>query len=211
MYRDGGDRASQVLPFTATDSIDPEDLWTVMEAYEERTGGQVLAIPHNGNLSNGMMFDIETMDGQPLDQDYAERRQRWEPLYEVTQIKGDGEAHPFLSPNDEFADYETWDRGNLALNELKSDDMLEREYARSALRLGLALEEQLGTNPFKFGMIGATDSHTSLTAVEEDNFFGKHSGSEPSPERIAHQVMGSADGSELNRIARGAIHSLVDL
>ena len=211
MYRDGGDRASQVLPFTATDSIDRKDLWTVMEAYEERTGGQVLAIPHNGNLSNGMMFDIETMDGQPLDQDYAERRQRWEPLYEVTQIKGDGEAHPFLSPNDEFADYETWDRGNLALNELKSDDMLEREYARSALRLGLALEEQLGTNPFKFGMIGATDSHTSLTAVEEDNFFGKHSGSEPSPERIAHQVMGSADGSELNRIARGAIHSLVDL
>jgi hypothetical protein len=189
IFRDDGDKASRVLPYTATDSIDPEDLWTVLAAYEEKTGGQVLAIPHNGNLSNGMMFAVETLDGEPLDGDYAQRRQRWEPIYEVTQIKGDGEAHPFLSPNDEFADYETWDVSNLNFSEPKTDDMLQHEYARSALKLGLELEEELGTNPFKFGMIGSTDSHTSLATAEEENFFGKHSGSEPGPGRISHPVM----------------------
>jgi hypothetical protein len=189
IFRDDGDKASRVLPYTATDSIDPEDLWAVLAAYEEKTGGQVLAIPHNGNLSNGMMFAVETLDGEPLDGDYAQRRQRWEPIYEVTQIKGDGEAHPFLSPNDEFADYETWDVSNLNFSEPKTDDMLQHEYARSALKLGLELEEELGANPFKFGMIGSTDSHTSLATAEEENFFGKHSGSEPGPGRISHPVM----------------------
>jgi hypothetical protein len=183
-----------MLPYTATDSIDPEDLWTWMASYEEKTGGQVLAIPHNGNLSNGMMFAVETMGGEPLSRDYAERRQQWEPLYEVTQIKGDGEAHPFLSPNDEFADYESWDVSNLNFSEPKTDEMFQHEYAREALKLGLQLESDLGANPFKFGMVGSTDAHTSLSAVEEENFFGKHSGAEPSPERIDHPVMRGADG-----------------
>ena len=194
IYRDGGVRTSQVLPFTATDSNDPEDLWEVLAAYEERTGGQVLAIPHNGNLSNGMMFDVETMDGQPLSRDYAERRARWGPLIEVTQIKGDGEAHPFLSPNDEFADYETWDVSNLNFSEPKSNDMLEREYGRGALKLGIEFEESLGANPYKFGMIGSTDSHTALATAEEENFFGKHSGSEPSAERMDHPVLAGPGG-----------------
>ena len=191
VFRDGSERASRVLPYTASDSIDPEDLWQALAAYEEKTGGQVLAIPHNGNLSNGMMFAVETMKHQPLDRGYAERRQRWEPLYEVTQIKGDGEAHPFLSPNDEYADYETWDLSNLNFSEPKTDDMLQYEYARSALKLGVKLEGDLGVNPFKFGMIGSTDSHTSLATAEEENFFGKHSGSEPGPERIHHPVFAS--------------------
>ncbi len=191
IFRDDGDKASRIIPYTATDSIDPEDLWTALAEYEEKTGGQVLAIPHNGNLSNGMMFSVETLGGEPLDQDYAERRQRWEPLVEATQIKGDGEAHPFLSPNDEFADYETWDVSNLNFSEPKEDDMLQYEYVRSALKLGLRLEDELGTNPFKFGLIGSTDSHTSLASAEEENFFGKHSGSEPSPERMEHPVMAS--------------------
>ncbi|MGI9629324.1 MAG: DUF3604 domain-containing protein [Longimicrobiales bacterium] len=195
IYRDGAVRTSQVLPFTATDSIDPEDLWEALRAYEEATGGRVLAIPHNGNISNGMMFDVETMDGQPLSRDYAERRARWEPLVEVTQIKGDGEAHPFLSPNDEFADYETWDVSNLNFSEPKTDDMLAGEYAREALKSGLEFEAALGVNPYKFGMIGSTDSHTGLATAEEENFFGKHSGSEPSPERIDHPVMSGADGA----------------
>jgi len=194
IYRDDADRTSGILPFTGTDSIDPEDLWEVLQAYEQQTGGQVLAIPHNGNLSNGMMFDVETMDGQPLSRDYAERRARWEPLVEVTQIKGDGEAHPVLSPNDEFADYETWDVSNLNFSEPKTDDMLEHEYARSALKLGIELEDDLGVNPFKFGMIGSTDSHTSLAAVEEENFFGKHSGTEPNPGRVDHLVMSAPSG-----------------
>jgi hypothetical protein len=195
IYRDGGEQASRTLPFTNTESQDPEDLWTAMETYEEKTGGRVLAIPHNGNLSNGMMFDVETLDGKALDRGYAERRFRLEPLYEVTQIKGDGEAHPFLSPNDEYADYGTWDLGNLNLSEPKTNDMLQYEYARSALKLGLQLEDKLGVNPFKFGLIGSTDSHTSLATAAEENFFGKHSGTEPKPERADHVAIGAPDGS----------------
>jgi hypothetical protein len=195
VYRDGGSRASQKLPMTTEMSIDPEDLWVYMTDYEARSGGKVLAIAHNGNLSNGMMFDTKDMDGNALTSAYAETRLRWEPLYEVTQIKGDGEAHPFLSPDDEFADYETWDLGNLNLSQAKTEEMLQHEYGRSALKLGLQLEADLGTNPFQFGMIGSTDSHTSLVAVEEENFFGKHSGVEPSPERAGHVAIGSPDGS----------------
>ena len=160
-----------------------------MQNYEDRTGGRMLAIAHNGNMSNGNMFPmIETLHGRPVDRTYAETRIRWEPLYEATQIKGDGETHPFLSPNDEFANYETWAVGNLILSELKEDDMLQGEYARRALQMGLQLEQQLGVNPYKFGLMAATDSHTGLSAVEEENFFGKHSGAEPSPERVYHPV-----------------------
>ena len=158
-----------------------------MAAYEEKTGGDVLAIAHNGNLSNGRMFPIiESFTGKPIDREYAETRAKWETLYEATQIKGDGETHPFLSPNDEFANFERWDKGNLDLSELKKPEMLEFEYARSALKLGLKLENELGVNPYKFGMIGSTDAHTGLAAVEEDNFFGKTSSSEPSADRANH-------------------------
>jgi hypothetical protein len=192
MYRDGGDRAGRIDPFTTTPPIgspDPRDLWKWMETYETETNGDVLAIAHNGNLSNGIMFPENAQwNGTKLDAAYVEARALWEPVYEATQIKGDGEAHPFLSPNDEFADYETWDKGNLNLSELKTDDMLKGEYAREALKTGLKLEERLGTNPYKFGMIGSTDSHTSLATAQEDNFFGKHSGTEPNPGRPEHVV-----------------------
>jgi len=190
IYRDGGDLARQTVPATTyapQGSTDPEYLWKMLQAYEDKTGGEVLAIAHNGNLSNGLMFpEINPVDGKPLSKQYASTRARWEPLYEVTQIKGDGEAHPFLSPNDEFADYGTWDKGNLNLSEPKKDSMLQYEYARSALQTGLKLEKKLGVNPYKFGMIGSTDSHTSLATADDDNFFGKHSGSEPSAERMNH-------------------------
>src|SRR6185436_2105938 len=122
---------------------------------QEKTGGRVLAIAHNGNLSNGMMFPwVENpATKQPLTRQYAETRAKWEPLYEVTQIKGDGEAHKFLSPNDELAGYEIWDKGNLDMSELKKPEMLQYEYARQGLKVGLKLEKELGTNPYKFGMI----------------------------------------------------------
>ena len=192
IHRDGGEKASMVLPYTTLrpeGSDNPRDLWKWMNTYEEKTGGQVLAIAHNGNLSNGIMFPIvDSFTGKALDRDYAETRMRWEPLYEVTQIKGDGEAHPFLSPNDEFADYETWDQGNLDLSVPKENDMLQYEYARSALQIGLQLKKKTGVNPYKFGLIGATDSHTALATAQEDNFFGKHSGAEPNPERFAHPM-----------------------
>ncbi len=178
MFRDGANRVSDLVPFSNYDSSDPEDLWDWLESYETRTGGQVMAFAHNGNLSNGLMFNEIRENGEPIDTAYAERRMRWEPLYEVTQIKGDGETHPMLSPNDEFADYGTWDRGNFG-SELKTPDMLPGEYARSALARGLRIESEIGANPFKFGMIGATDSHTSLATAREDNFFGKASLAEP--------------------------------
>jgi hypothetical protein len=168
-------------------SDNPRDLWKWMAAYEEKTGGELLTIAHNGNLSNGRMFPIiEPGTGKKIDREYAETRARWERLYEATQIKGDGESHPFLSPNDEFANFERWDKGNLDLSELKKPEMLEFEYARSALKNGLKLESELGVNPYKFGMVGSTDAHTGLAAVEEENFFGKTSTSEPSPERAMH-------------------------
>ena len=192
IYRDDGQRAGVMEPYTTLKpegSDNPRDLWNWMQAYEDKTGGQLLAIAHNGNLSNGIMFPIiESFTGKPVDLEYATTRDKWEPLYEVTQIKGDGEAHPFLSPDDEFADYETWDQGNLDLSVVKEDDMLQYEYARSALQIGLQLEKELGVNPYKFGMIGSTDSHTGLATAGENNFFGKHSGSEPGPERYAHPM-----------------------
>jgi hypothetical protein len=178
MFRDDADKVEDLVPFSTYDSSDPEDLWDWLEAYEQNTGGRVMAFAHNGNLSNGLMFDDQRMNGETLDIDYAERRMRWEPLYEVTQIKGDGEAHPALSPNDEFADYYTWDKGNFG-TELKTPDMLPREYARQALARGLKYEAEIGANPFKFGMIGSTDSHTSLATTREDNYFGKASIVEP--------------------------------
>jgi len=189
IFRDGKDLADQVIPFSQYDSQDVEDLWDWMEDYEARTSGSVLAIPHNGNLSNGIMFDDQTQSGDPLTREYAERRSLWEPLYEVTQIKGDGETHPLLSPNDEFADFERWDRGSFAA--AKDPDMIPREYAREALKRGLAYEAELGANPFHFGMVGSTDSHTSLATTTEDNFFGKATPMEPGEEgRFEDMVTG---------------------
>jgi hypothetical protein len=198
IYRDDRVRASLVEPYTTIKPLgsdNPRDLWKWMEAYETKTSGRVLAIAHNGNLSNGIMFPLaDSFTGEGIDADYAATRARWEPLYEVTQIKGDGETHPFLSPDDEFADYETWDKGNLDLSVKKQDSMLQYEYARSALGLGMQLEARLGVNPYKFGMIGSTDSHTGLATAEENNFFGKHSGSEPGPERWSHPMAETPGG-----------------
>jgi hypothetical protein len=199
MYRDGAIKASQTVAYTTTPphgSPNPRDLWKWMAAYEEKTAGNVLAIAHNGNLANGIMFPLEAQyDGKALDKEYVTERAKWEPAYEVTQIKGDGEAHPFLSPDDEFADYENWDIGNLDVSEAKTDAMLAGEYAREALKRGLVIESKLGTNPYKFGQIGSTDSHTSLATAQEDNFFGKHSGYEPSPERMTHPFMKNENGT----------------
>ncbi len=188
VYRDGADKVGQLPPFSGQDSLDPRDLWDALARYEAFTGGQVLAIPHNGNLSNGMMFPAESVDGKPITAAYAEKRARWEPIYEVTQVKGDGEAHPLLSPNDEFADYENWDWDNIGRTQKKEDWMLKHEYARGALKLGLSYAEELGVNPYKFGMIGSTDGHNSLSTTAEDNFFGKFPESEPGPERTQNAM-----------------------
>ncbi len=186
IFRDDADKASLVVPFTVypPGSDNPVHLWEWMEAYEQKTGGSVLAIPHNGNLSNGIMFPVEEAFGKKIDQAYLQTRAKWERLYETTQTKGTGEAHPFLSPNDEFAAYEIWDKGNLDGSVAKTNDMLEYEYTRSALKNGLRLGKEMGVNPYKFGLVGSSDSHTGLVAMEEDNFFGKTVPQEPSAERM---------------------------
>ncbi|MFN6130160.1 MAG: DUF3604 domain-containing protein [Planctomycetota bacterium] len=182
IFRDNAEKAQQMLPLTTFQTENPEELWKWMERYEEKTGGDVLAIPHNGNLSNGLMFALETFEGKPLTKEWAETRSKWERLYEITQGKGTSEQHPSLSPSDEFAKFEIWDKGNLNVVP-KKPGMLNYEYAREAFKHGLELQQKLGVNPFKFGLVGATDAHTGLTAAEENNFFGKFPSSEPSAER----------------------------
>ncbi|MDH3825855.1 MAG: DUF3604 domain-containing protein [Desulfobacterales bacterium] len=195
ILRDDGMRAKQVVPLTTQPPYgtqDPLDLYKWLADYENKTHGQALALAHNGNLSNGWMFpEDKTYFGKKVDKNYVEQRAKWEPLYEMTQMKGDGEAHPYLSPNDEFADYENWDKGNLDLTELKKPEMLKGEYAREGLKTGLKLEKKFGTNPYKFGMVGATDSHTGLATAEEENFFSKSVSVEPSPTRVSHPFIKS--------------------
>lgn len=190
LFRDDAERAGQIVPLSAQDSDDPEDLWAFLESYENSTGGRAMSIAHNGNMSNGLMFAETTLDGEPLSAEYAAARMRWEPVYEVTQVKGDGEAHPQLSPQDPFADFETWDEDNLDRSVAKEPWMLKYEYARSALKLGLALEKQIGANPFKFGLVGGTDIHTGFADPDEANFFGKFADSNPAPSRSNSQMGG---------------------
>jgi hypothetical protein len=193
VFRDGADKTSQTVPFSLFDSENPEDLWKYLAGYEDKTGGRALAIAHNGNVSNGLMFSDKTFKGEPLSRAYAEARMRWEPIYEVTQVKGDGETHPFLSTRDEFADFERWDVSNIAGTAPKKKSMLQYEYARSALKLGLKLGKELGANPFKFGLIGASDTHTALSTTREENFFGKYKSTEPSADRHEGEVIPADD------------------
>ena len=186
IFRDGADKARTVLPFPSRGTKGPEPLWDYMEAYEKASGGKVLAIPHNPNLSNGVMFALIGPDGAPMTAEQTRRRAAREPVVEVTQFKGDSESHPYLSRNDEFADYGDagWENGNGPLSQLKKPEMFGGEYAREALKRGLLIEARTGVNPYAFGMIGSTDTHTGLSTADEDNFFGKFSNEEPNPERM---------------------------
>jgi hypothetical protein len=191
LWRDDKDKADQIgVPFSAWQSEDPEKLWDWMARMEAKTGAKLLAIPHNGNVSNGRMFELVDFGGNPLSRDYAERRARWEVLQEIIQTKGNSETHPTLSPNDEFAGdlgIAGWEYGNLTLEgEPESPQMRPTMYLRAGLLRGLELEQKLGVNPFKFGLVGGTDVHNSITSIEEDNFFGKHVNQEPSPIRWEH-------------------------
>jgi hypothetical protein len=209
IFRDGKDRADQVLPFTTFQSENPEDLWKWMADYEQKTGGRLLAIPHNGNLSNGRMFELTTFEGGPLTREWADARQRWEPLFEAIQMKGQSESHPSLAPADEFAvGYEIWDRGNLNLVP-KKPGMIQYEYLRQALKNGLEVEQQVGVNPFKYGMAGGTDTHNGLTGDEEDNFYGKFVSAEPRADRWSEDALKFGDrvvkGWEMTAAGRTAV------
>ena len=193
IFRDGADKTSMTRPFTFFEGSDPELLWNYLADYESSTGGQVIAVPHNANMSNGLMFAPTKFDGSPMDADYAAKRIRWEPMHEMTQIKGDEETHPLLSPDDEFADFESWDVGNLSGRSPKTEEMLRYEYARSALKVGLEVERDIGVNPFKFGFYGTTDTHTAIPTSREDNYFGKYQHTEPSPNRHNIDVIPAED------------------
>jgi len=183
IYRGGKAEADKVVPYTTFQSENPEDLWKWMAEWEKTTGGKILAIPHNGNLSNGRMFALNTFSGDPLTKAYADERQKWEPLFEVIQMKGQSEAHPSIATTDEFVkDYELWDRGNLTMTP-KKPGQLNYEYVRDALKNGLKVEQDIGGNPFKYGLAGGTDTHNALVAAEEDNFFAKFPASEPKADR----------------------------
>ncbi|MEO0410509.1 MAG: DUF3604 domain-containing protein [Pseudomonadota bacterium] len=185
VFRDGADLASQVLPFSRYESQRPEDLWSYMDRYAMATGGDLLAIPHNGNLSSGRMFLPLTSEGAAMNAAHAAQRRRWEPLYEITQIKGDGETHPLLSPTDEFADFERW---SWATDTAKPDATTaftkQYEYARSGLHHGLHVHHGVGENPFEMGFVGSTDTHLSASGIAEDAFLGKLPASLPGPDRI---------------------------
>ncbi len=197
IFRDGAASVRKVFPIDSFGQTSPDRLWDYMDAYEKDTGGKVLAIPHNSNMSNGLMFMLTEPNGGPMSAAYAKRRAAHEPVVEITQIKGDSEAHPFMSPNDEFAGYGTagWELGNLMMTEKTTPEMQTGSYVREALKRGLLIEAKTGENPYKFGVIGSTDSHTGLATADEDNYFGKHSNVEPRPGRAMEpQNLGTRQG-----------------
>ena len=197
MFRGDKKAADQVMPYSSITGTRTEMLWDYMDNYEKLTGDKALAIPHNSNVSNGLMFELTGPDGGPMSAEHARRSAAKEPVVEITQIKGDSEAHPFLSPNDEFAGYGVagWELGNLPMSQTKTNAMFAGEYVREALKRGLQIEARTGVNPYKFGVIGSTDSHTALATGDESNFFGKHSGNEPNPKRVMEaQNIGASTG-----------------
>jgi Protein of unknown function (DUF3604) len=198
VFRDGPDRTGQVLPFSEFDGVDPEDLWKYMADYEAKTGGRVLAIEHNPNLSGGLMFAPKTWSGKPFDARYAAMRARFDRLVETSQSKGDSETTPRLSPHDPFADFERWDKTNIFGMIATTPDMLPYNYVRSALKLGLQHQAKLGVNPFKFGLIGASDEHTSLSTTRAENYFGVGTIAEPKPERWKEFFLKSPVSPNLN-------------
>jgi hypothetical protein len=197
VMKEGKEKGEQFIPYTSLESDRPEDLWNWLENTSAKTGANFIAIPHNSNISKGQMFPLQDSFGKSISKEYAKTRMKWEPLVEMTQIKGDSETHPNLSPTDEFADYETYDHlievegiekkslfadgflGQLSEADRKYIEKHEErvakvgDYARTALMRGLVLEDRIGSNPYKFGMIGSTDSHSGMASAEEDNFHGK--------------------------------------
>ena len=169
---DGAEKGKQFLPYGSDQSQYPEDLWQWLDETQQQTGARFLAIPHNSNISKGYMFDNTTLRGEPITAEYARRRMQWEPVVEATQIKGDSETRSDFSPEDEFADFENYDY-YIQVGQKNDYKASAADYIRPALKRGLSIGQQVGVNPYKFGLIGSTDAHTGLSTSEEGNFWGK--------------------------------------
>ena len=220
IMRDGKEKGKQFIPYTSLDSDRPEDLWKWLSVTSKKTGASFIAIPHNSNISKGLMFPLQDSYGKPISREYAGTRMQWEPLVEMTQIKGDSETHPNLAPTDEFADYETYDHlievkgtekrsmftdGFLGALSKRDREYIKKhekyivkagDYARSALKRGLAIEDRVGANPYKFGMIGSTDSHTAMASAEENNFHGKMA-LDSTPENKSKDILPGTPGWDM--------------
>jgi Protein of unknown function (DUF3604) len=199
-----GEEAATIDPVGSDENPYPEDLWAGLDALTQSTNARFLSIPHNSNISKGYMFADRTIRGEDISADYARTRMEWEPVVEVTQFKGDSETHPTLSPNDEFADFEQFEF-YLQVSPQNADFAASAgDYARTALMRGLEIEERIGVNPFQFGMIGSTDSHTSIASAEEPNFWGKVAiDSIPENKRTDEAASGTTDFNGWNMSASG--------
>lgn len=230
VMREGKEKGKKFIPYTSLDSDKPEDLWKWLSETSTNTGANFLAIPHNSNISQGLMFPLQDSYGKLISKEYAQTRMKHEPIVEMTQIKGDSETHPNLSPTDEFADYETYDHlittegaeardlfGGAFLGQLskKDRDLVMKnmkhvakagDYARSALKRGLAIEGRIGMNPYKFGMIGSTDSHTSMASAEEDRFHGKMA-IDSTPETKLKDILPGTPGWDMGAAGLVAIYA----
>jgi hypothetical protein len=220
IMKEGRETGEKFIPYSSLDSAEPEDLWAWLDKTSAETGGHFIAIPHNSNISGGKMFPLQDSAGAVLTPGYAQSRMRWEPLAEITQIKGDSETHPNLSPTDEFADFETYDHliaaegaestiafsdaflGTLSEGDRtyiqNQPDRIEQvgNYVRSGLLRGLAVEARIGANPYKFGIIGSTDSHTGLASAEENNFHGKMA-IDSTPENKSKEIIPGTRGWDM--------------
>lgn len=207
MMPQGADVANQLVPYSSFDSNKPEDLWAWLEETSDRTGARFLAIPHNSNISGGLMFDEVDSEGRPITAEYARTRMKWETVVEVTQIKGDSETDPILSPTDEFAAFEPFSHAidSEALASGAKPELTPGDFVRSGLRRGLEIEAKVGANPYKFGMIGSTDAHTAMSAAEEDNFHGK-TAFDSTPENRFNEFLGiKGFGADMSASGRAAV------
>ncbi|MCE2459695.1 MAG: DUF3604 domain-containing protein [Pseudomonadales bacterium] len=193
LFAGGPEQTRQTLPFSGYDSDNPEDLWAHLAEYQTRTGSGVIAIPHNSNLSRGGTFSDRTFGGAAITAAYATLRAEREPVVEATQIKGDSETHPLASPDDPFADFETR-AAYRRVQDDPSDAWVRGSYIRPALKRGLDFEAEVGANPFKFGLIGSTDSHTGLATADDDYYWGMLAAYEPNPYRALAQPDHTASG-----------------
>lgn len=205
---EGGDVAKKFLPFSAFDSDIESEFWDWLDKTSTETGANFVAIPHNSNISNGLMFPTTNRAGDPITAEYARTRMRWEPVVEMTQIKGDSETHPGVSPGDQFAEFGTYEHliktDDSSGTEVEGDPRLG-SYARPALKRGMEIEQKIGVNPFKFGMIGSTDSHSGLSTAEEDNFWGKFSLDSTPDNKKSPEIVPGAVGWDMNAAGMAAV------